>query len=73
MDSVLIPRSAPAERVRQTRTGVRISKDEGEQLYSPSCFETHRSAALWVDPVAFASRCDAPQHEGEGRGHERSR
>src|SRR5262245_41866850 len=33
---------------------------------SPSCFETHRSAPLAVERLAFASRCDAPQHEGDG-------
>jgi hypothetical protein len=42
----------------------RFSKDEDEpEPYSPSCFETHRSAAACGRMVA-RSRCDAPQHEG---------
>jgi hypothetical protein len=42
----------------------RVLKDEDEPTYSPSCFETHRSAPkLWMQPCS-RSRCDAPQHEG---------
>jgi hypothetical protein len=31
---------------------------------APSCFETHRSAAVLAEFAAFIARCDAPQHEG---------
>ena len=65
-------RPHPEERARRKGAAgasrrARVSKDEDEQAYSPSCFETHSSAASGVETVAFASRCDAPQHEGEGR------
>jgi hypothetical protein len=62
---VLILRSAHAEDVRQTSNArARVSKDEDEQVHSPSCFETHRSATMLGRRRARA-RCDAPQHEGE--------
>src|SRR5262249_42667155 len=43
----------------------RVSKDEDEPVHPPSCFETHRSAAESVHAPVLASRCDAPQHEGQ--------
>src|SRR5262249_28191604 len=62
--AVLILRSARAERVSQTRTGVRASRRM--RLRYPSCFETHRSARMLGRRRARA-RCDAPQHEGARR------
>jgi hypothetical protein len=63
------PRPHPEEKGRgRLERRARVSKDEEEPAYSPPCLETHRSAASGVDTVAFASRCDAPQHEGEERG-----
>src|SRR6266568_2034793 len=38
-----------------------------EPVRAPSCFETHRSARRPRKAPALGSRCDAPQHEGEGR------
>ena len=62
----LILRSAHAEDVRQTsNVRARVSKDEDEPVHAPSCFETHRSAAMPGRSRA-RSRCDAPQHEGRG-------
>src|SRR5262249_1815580 len=60
--AVLILRSARAEGVSQTRTGVRASRRM--RLRYPSCFETHRSATTLGRRRARA-RCDAPQHGGE--------
>src|SRR5262245_13771407 len=62
------PRPHPEERARRNGAAdsngrARVSKDEDERMYWPSCFETHRSAFSPVDIAAFASRCDAPQHE----------
>jgi hypothetical protein len=38
----------------------RVSKDEDEPPYSPSCFETHRSAPkLWMQPCSLALRCSS--------------
>src|SRR5439155_18897566 len=52
LTSWLGPRPHPEERVRRKGAAgsngrARVSKDEDEPAYSPSCFETHRSA-LWV-------------------------
>jgi hypothetical protein len=49
---------------QSTNARARVSKDEDEPLHSPSCFETHRSAA--DSCKRLCSRCDAPQHEGAG-------
>ena len=63
----LILRSAHAGKLPQTpEARKRVSKDEAEQVHAPSCFETHRSAAMPGRSRARA-RCDAPQHEGRGR------
>src|SRR6476619_3219355 len=65
MDSVLILRSAPAERVRQTRTSVRASR----RMRTNDSIRPHASRRIaagfrgW-ETVALAWRCDAPQHEG---------
>jgi hypothetical protein len=71
-------RPHPEERARRRGAAdsngqARVSKDEDERLYSPSCFETHRSAALWVDPLHSRRAATLLSIEGEGRGHERSR
>src|SRR6516164_439743 len=63
----LILRSAHAEKLPQTpEARTRVSKDEAEQVHSPSCFETHRSATM-LGRRRARSRRDAPQHEGRGR------
>jgi len=64
-------RPHPEERVCRRRSAnsnvrTRVSKDEDEQVHSPSCFETHRSATM-LGRRRARSRCDAPQHEGRGR------
>ena len=53
--------SAAANQVARAR----VSKDGA--AVTPSCFETHRSGRRPRKAPALASRCDAPQHEGEGR------
>ena len=61
----LILRSAHVEDVRQTSNArARVSKDEDEQVHAPSCFETHRSAAMPGRSRARA-RCDALSMRGE--------
>jgi hypothetical protein len=63
-------RPHPEERARRrsstnSNARTRVSKDEDEQSGVPLCFETHRSAPRRLERPALASRCDAPQHEGE--------
>src|SRR5262249_48078915 len=64
-------RPHPEERACRRRSAnsnlrTRVSKDEDEQVHSPSCFETHRSATM-LGRRRARSRSDAPQHEGRGR------
>jgi hypothetical protein len=63
-------RPHPEERAREncssnSNARARVSKDEDEPLHTPSCFETHRSAAN-LRSMRAPLRCDAPQHAGDG-------
>jgi hypothetical protein len=55
------------KRTRKVRTGVRASR----RMRTSRCVRPHASrriaARSAVGAAAFAFRCDAPQHEGEGR------
>src|SRR5262249_55919021 len=52
-------------RKRCRKSGRACARLEGWGGGTPSCFETHRSAAEAV-AAAVLARCDAPQHEGPG-------
>jgi hypothetical protein len=52
------------EIVPPPRTRVRASR-RMRTSRAPSCLETHCSAGLAVEGHGLASRCDAPQHEGQ--------
>src|SRR5690242_14571229 len=63
-EAARLPKGGAAE-----RPGMRACRRmKDERLYSPSCFETHRSTPWVVETVAFVSRRDAPRHEAEGEG-----
>src|SRR5215831_12127699 len=65
---VLILRSAHAGKLPQTpRARTRVSKDGDERLTSPLMLRDASQRALAGEAPAPTSRCDAPQHEGEGR------
>src|SRR5919201_798507 len=72
LTSRLDPRPHPEERARrkgaaESNGRARVSKDEDERLYSALMLRDASQRLSAVDTIAFASRCDAPQHEGEGR------
>src|ERR1700746_310340 len=63
-------RPHPEERGRRRSSAnsnvrTRVSKDEDGRLFAPMLRDA--SQRIWaVEAAALASRCDAPQHEGEG-------
>jgi len=65
-------RPRPEERVcrkssADSNARARVSKDEDERLGFALMLRDASQRALAVEAPALASRCDAPQHEGEGR------
>src|SRR5262249_5851485 len=57
------PEERAGEIVPPTRARMRASR-RMRTSGVPSCFETHRRACSAAEGLALASRCDAPQHEG---------
>ena len=65
-------RPRPEERVcrkssADSNARARVSKDEDERLGFALMLRDASQRALAVDAPPLASRCDAPQHEGEGK------
>jgi hypothetical protein len=63
---VLILRSACARRSANSKARARVSKDEDGHGMALMLRDASQRASA-VEARGLASRCDAPQHEGEGR------